>query len=131
MKDKLRTTIRSKMLPYIGASILFLLLSLFQSLIDALPQQFLLSLRANKLFVPLLTSSGLAIIFALIIILLIREPKYTLKDAVYWDKNNQPHCPACKTPIIFTQYNESRNETTYHCMKCKKWGYAHGIHIIH
>jgi hypothetical protein len=81
---------------------------------------------------PILSILGIAIVVILILALwiyaLMKEKKMTLKDAVYWNKNNQPHCPGCKSPIVFTSASRSRNDTSYFCIKCDKWGYANNIH---
>ena len=44
------------------------------------------------------------------------EKQLKLKDCVYWDKNDNPYCPVCKTPLKFDSI--SQNETEYHCPKC-------------
>jgi hypothetical protein len=46
----------------------------------------------------------------------------TLKFGIYWDKNKQPHCPTCKTPL--SRYKEeqsaSGNFSAYFlCPKCR------------
>lgn len=44
----------------------------------------------------------------------IKEPKLILKFGIYWDKELNPYCPVCKTPL--TLISDSRPN----CYKCDK-----------
>lgn len=41
-----------------------------------------------------------------------------LKYAIYWDKNNNPHCPSCKSPAVRYEINP-RGGKGYYCRQCK------------
>ena len=78
------------------------------SVLDALPNRpILLALAGSLLLVLILTSWIYSIL---------REDKLTLKDGIYWDKENNPHCPACKTPLLQTK--DQTTHIQFHCLKC-------------
>jgi len=129
MKEDLRIAIRSKAMPSILAVFVFLLLSFARTFVEALPKEVLQHLKSEPLLLPL----GIAVLIgmmllALLIVLFLADKNLKLRDGVYWDKEGNPYCPACKTPIYFRWANKERNETSYDCIKCVKTSHARGLH---
>jgi hypothetical protein len=40
---------------------------------------------------------------------------FKLKYGIYWDKDQNPHCPHCKTPVTYGDYADSSG---YYCKPC-------------
>jgi hypothetical protein len=52
---------------------------------------------------------------------MLREEKMELKkDGLYWDKEDNPHCPACKTPLVTLMAMEDDPTVCFRCIKCSK-----------
>jgi len=43
-----------------------------------------------------------------------------LHFGIYWDKEKNPYCPACKTPLNYFHDNEHNKYHTFECIKCNK-----------
>ena len=129
MKEELRTTLRSKAMPSILAAFVFLLLSFARTFVEALPKGVLQPLKTEPLLLPLGIATLIALLlFALLVILFLTDKNLKLRDGVYWDKEGNPYCPACKTPVHFAYADKERNRTRYDCIKCYHSSYANGIH---
>ena len=48
-----------------------------------------------------------------------KTPKLKLKYAIYWDKDKNPYCPICKSPISGYD-NYPYVGRSFHCNKCDK-----------
>lgn len=66
----------------------------------------------------LVTSIVLNIAFALVAWHLSKSKPFRLKYSIYWDKDKNPHCPACKIPL--GQYAQYQTGTGYYCKPCGK-----------
>jgi hypothetical protein len=47
--------------------------------------------------------------------------KLTLKYSVYWDKNKNPHCPACKSALTPQWTRGDGARQLYFCIPCKAY----------
>jgi hypothetical protein len=66
----------------------------------------------------LVTSLVLNVLFALVVWFLSKKELFRLKYGIYWDKAKNPHCPACKIPVV--AYGKYQGGTGYYCKPCKK-----------
>lgn len=46
------------------------------------------------------------------------EPEFQLRFGVYWDKNNNPHCPVCQKPVVYDDWGYQG--WGYYCQPCSK-----------
>lgn len=96
-----------------------LLLLVLKALGDALPSGWFATIPSKPLLLLLALSILLNVIMALGIYLLLREDKMELrKDGLYWDKVGNPHCPACKTPLVTLKVLEDNPTVCFRCIKC-------------
>lgn len=74
----------------------------------------------KKLLLSLLVLSlTLNLAFLVIIWLLSKKDAFKLKYGIYWDKNKNPHCPACQKPVA--TYNDyGFDGKGYYCKPCNK-----------
>lgn len=49
-----------------------------------------------------------------------RKNALRLYFGIYWDKEKNPYCPACKTPLNYFHDNEYNEYHTFECIKCNK-----------
>ena len=62
-------------------------------------------------------SLAVNIVLAVLIYVASRKPNLKLKYGVYWDKNKNPHCPACQKPV--SSYNDyGISGSGYNCKPC-------------
>lgn len=79
-----------------------------------------------KLILLLLVLSMLGNLTLLTLVLLNRNKKLKLKFGIYWDKEAEPYCPICKTPLqtgehAFTYINGvNYGSANLTCPKCDK-----------
>ena len=129
MKESIRATLREQRKSLIVGSLAYLLTASLAAIGTALPSGWLSTLPSKPILLLLALSILLNILVTCWIYLLLREDKLTLRDAVYWDKAHQPHCPACKSPISFRGLNDD-NTTSYFCVQCKSFVKATGLHPV-
>lgn len=67
----------------------------------------------------LVTSAALNVVFLAVAWYSSKGDSLRLKYGVYWDRQRNPHCPACKTPISsYGDYDFSGRG--YYCKPCNK-----------
>ena len=77
------------------------------------------STLSNQVLVALLLASlAVNILLALIIYVVSRKPAFKLKCGIYWDREKNPHCPACQKPVA--AYGEYQSGKGYYCKPCGK-----------
>lgn len=116
--EKLKEAVLSRAVEASAASMLVIagflandiVLPLLPYIESAVSKKSMLSLLALSLFANI---ALLALIF-----LLTRRSQFVLKYGIYWDKDKNPHCPSCKTPVA--TYNEYSSGKGYFCKPCKK-----------
>lgn len=79
-------------------------------LLDALSNRVLLALMLASLLINVL--------LALLIYYVTRKSPLRLKYGIYWDKERNPHCPACEKPVA--AYGEYNSGWGYYCKPCGK-----------
>ncbi|EPF2931141.1 hypothetical protein ACSL9C_004088 [Vibrio navarrensis] len=76
---------------------------------------------SNEVLVSLLLASLALNLLILILFWVLNKsskPEFLLKYGIYWDREKNPHCPNCKTPI--GGYNEYSEGWGYYCKPCNK-----------
>ena len=66
----------------------------------------------------LVTSLVLNFVFVVVAWFLSKKEPFRLKYGIYWDKDKNPHCPACKIPVA--AYGEYQAGKGYYCKPGKK-----------
>ncbi len=67
----------------------------------------------------LVASLVLNVIFVWVVWFTSKREPFRLRYGIYWDKDKNPHCPACKIPVAaYGQYRTGG--TGYYCKPCKK-----------
>ena len=72
-------------------------------------------------FLPLLLLSLL--LNGILVVLLVSAtrkpaPEFQLRYGIYWDSNNNPHCPACQKPVHYDEW--AMDGWGYYCKPCNK-----------
>lgn len=117
--DKLKEAVLSRAVEASAASIT-VLLGWAVSEIAPILLPSIEAVATKKLLLSLL---GLSLLLNLALLALIwllskKPPQFRLKYGIYWDKDKNPHCPSCKTPVA--AYNEYQSGKGYYCKPCKK-----------
>jgi len=94
-----------------------LLLGLLTNVVSEIPSGVLDVLPPRPILLALLASLLLILILVSWLFLLLREEKFTLQNGIYWDKKNNPFCPACKTPLTQIRKKYEKDVDLY-CSKC-------------
>ena len=127
-KETVKSGILEQGKSLIVGALAFLLLACVTAIGSSLPAGWLNNLPSKPILLLLALSIVVNLLCAWGIFCLLREERMTLRDGVWWDKENQPHCSSCKTPIIFGDFSARYAQTTYWCIKCGRHGYASGLH---
>lgn len=113
--DKVKDSITTRAAEVIAASFTVLLAwvasQVAPAIESAISKQVLLALLA--------TSLVLNVIFFFIVWLNAKKELLRLKYGIYWDKDKNPHCPSCKTPVATYGYY-STDGYGYYCKPCNK-----------
>ncbi|WP_303852671.1 hypothetical protein [Seleniivibrio woodruffii] len=59
----------------------------------------------------------LLVFILLVLVYVLRKTDMVLKYGIFWDKNNNPHCPSCKIPLNI--YGEYTIGNGFYCESCK------------
>jgi hypothetical protein len=66
----------------------------------------------------LVTSLVLNFVFVLVAFFSSKKAEFRIKYGIYWDREKNPHCPACKIPIGgYAEYSAGKG---YYCKPCNK-----------
>lgn len=116
--DKLKEAVLSRAVEASAASITVLLGWAVAEIAPALLPS-IEAVATKKLLVSLL---GLSLLLNLALLTLVwllsKRQQFRLKYGIYWDKDKNPHCPSCKTPVA--AYSNYQSGKGYYCKPCKK-----------
>ncbi len=117
--DKVKDSLATRAAEAIAASLTVLLAwaayqiapSVLPAIEAAVSKQVLLAL--------LVTSVALNVVFLFTVWFVSRREPLRLKCGIYWDREKNPHCPSCKTPVAaYGKY--SVGGEGYYCKPCGK-----------
>lgn len=117
--DKIKESIISRAAESVAASITILLAWVAYQVTPAILPAIETALSKKVILALLLLSLVLNIIFFLFVRATSKKELFKLKYGIYWDKDKNPHCPSCKTPVAaYGSYQTGG--TGYYCKPCKK-----------
>jgi hypothetical protein len=117
-KDKLKDSIISKAAEGLAVAASIIILWAAAKLTPVVLPAIETGLSKEVIVSLLLASLALNIILVILFWVLHKKPEFKLKYGIYWDKENNPHCPNCKIPI--GGYDEYQTGKGYYCKPCGK-----------
>ncbi len=117
--EKVREAIQSKAVESAVASITVLFVWAMYQLAPVILPAIEGAASKQVLLALVLSSFGLNAILVLLVWSLSKNEPFRLKYGIYWDKEKNPHCPSCKTPVA-AYGNYQSGGRGYYCKPCKK-----------
>ena len=116
--EKLKEALLGRISEGVAAAIIALILWAGYELTPALLPAIESVISKRVLLALFISSLLLNIVLAIVIWATKKKGKFILKYGIYWDKNKNPYCPSCKTPLA--AYGRYTLGLGYYCRACRK-----------
>lgn len=117
--DKVKDSIATRAAEGVAASLTVLLVWAAYQIAPLVLPAIEAAISKQVLLALLVTSFFLNVIFLVVVWLTSKKEPFRLKYGIFWDKEKNPHCPACKTPVAaYGDYPTGGKG--YYCKPCNK-----------
>lgn len=117
--QKIKDSLADKLAEAVAASVTVLLAWAAYQIAPIVLPAIESSISKRVLLALLVTSLALNAVFAVALWFTSRRSQFVLKYGIYWDRDSNPHCPSCKTPVAaYGSYQVGGKG--YYCKPCKQ-----------